>query len=153
MEKGIKKILSRLKLEYAFLWAAVIVLVILYEGEVLPSGTFVEDAQAVYILQSAAILLTLGLIPLSLRLFTLSVCRNIRNYLPADALKSYRRWSEIRLALLITPLLFDISVYYATMNTMGVLCAGMIAIALLFCIPSENRLYNELGLLENKNKN
>ena len=116
MEKGIKKILSRLKLEYAFLWAAVIVLVILYEGEVLPSGTFVEDAQAVYILQSAAILLTLGLIPLSLRLFTLSVCRNIRNYLPADALKSYRRWSEIRLALLITPLLFDISVYYATMN-------------------------------------
>ena len=137
-----------MKSEYAFLWVAGIALVTLYECDVLPSGTLVENVQADYILQSAAILLTLGLIPFSLRLFSLSLCRNIRNLPLPFALKSYRRWSEIRLALLVAPLLFDISVYYATLNTMGLLCAGMVAIASLFCVPSKGRLWNELDLSE-----
>ena len=66
-----------------------------------------------------------------------------------EALKSYRRWSEIRLFLLAVPAIMGISFYYLTLNTTGIFCAAMALIASLFCVPSESRLLNELDLPEN----
>ena len=99
-----------------------------------------------YIMQVTSILLTICLIPLSLRLFNLSLTRYVSLLPLPEALKSYRRWSEIRIALLLVLALIDLSAYYWTMNTTGLLCAGMTVIASLFCIPSKQRLLNELQL-------
>lgn len=146
MEKELKRLIRILKAEYALMWVLTVLLAALYECDILPQGLFAGDAQMEYIMQVTSILLTICLIPLSLRLFNLSLTRYVSLLPLPEALKSYRRWSEIRIALLLVLALIDLSAYYWTMNTTGLLCAGMTIIASLFCIPSKQRLLNELQL-------
>ena len=100
MNKEIKKLLNFLKSEYLGLWAMPLLLVVLYETGALTEGTYAGDARMEYILQSVCILLTVCLIPLSLRLFSLNLVKRIKELPLQEALKSYRLWSEVRLALL-----------------------------------------------------
>lgn len=146
MEKELKRLIRILKAEYALMWVLTVLLAALYECDILPQGLFAGDAQMEYIMQVTSILLTICLIPLSLRLFNLSLTRYVSLLPLPEALKSYRRWSEIRIALLLVLALIDLSAYYWTMNTTGLLCAGMTVIASLFCIPSKQRLLNDLQL-------
>ncbi|ADY35616.1 hypothetical protein Bacsa_1027 [Phocaeicola salanitronis DSM 18170] len=146
MEKELKRLIRILKAEYALMWVLTVLLAALYECDILPQGLFAGDAQMEYIMQVTSILLTICLIPLSLRLFNQSLTRYVSLLPLPEALKSYRRWSEIRIALLLVLALIDLSAYYWTMNTTGLLCAGMTVIASLFCIPSKQRLLNELQL-------
>ena len=146
MEKELKRLIRILKAEYALMWVLTVLLAALYECDILPQGLFAGDAQMEYIMQVGSILLTICLIPLSLRLFNLSLTRYVSLLTLPEALKSYRRWSEIRIALLLVLALIDLSAYYWTMNTTGLLCAGMTVIESLFCNPSKQRLLNELQL-------
>lgn len=151
MEKELKRLVQILKGEYALLWILTLLLAGLYEYEILPQGLLAGNAQAEYIMQVASILLTVCLIPLSLRIFSLSLTRYVTGLPLPKALKSYRRWSEVRIALLLTASLINLSAYYWTMDTTGLLCAGMVIIASLFCIPSKERLLNELHLSDISN--
>ena len=140
MEERINKTVKYLQAEYIMIWILPIVLVILYETGIMTEGDYAGDARMDYILQTIGILLTVGLIPLSLRLLL---------SLP-DALSSYRRWNEIRLGLLVVPVLTNLSFYYLTLNTTGLFCAAMSLIASLFCVPTRKRIWNELDLLKEK---
>ena len=151
MNKEIKKLLNFLKSEYLGLWAMPLLLVVLYETGALTEGTYAGDARMEYILQSVCILLTVCLIPLSLRLFSLNLVKRIKELPLQEALKSYRLWSEVRLALLMAPAILGISFYYLTLNTSGLFCACMALIASLFCVPSRKRLLDELDLPEDIN--
>lgn len=146
MEKEITCLLNCLKIEYALLWIICTLTVLLYELDVLPQGILVGDARTDYILQVSGILLAVGLIPLSLRLFSLSLTKYIKQLALAEALKSYRRWNEVRIGLLLTAGLTNLSIYYWTLNTTGLLCAGMVFVASMFCIPGRERMLNELDL-------
>ncbi|CCZ71271.1 hypothetical protein QVO10_02595 [Bacteroides gallinaceum] len=146
MEKELKRLIRILKAEYALMWVLTVLLAALYECDILPQGLFAGDAQMEYIMQVTSILLTICLIPLSLRLFNLSLTRHIAALPLKNALKSYRRWSEIRIALLTVASLASLSAYYWTMDTTGLLCTGMTVIASLFCVPGKERLLSELNL-------
>ena len=146
MEKELKSLRRILKAEYALMWVLTVLLAALYECDILPQGLFAGDAQMEYIMQVTSILLTICLIPLSLRLFNLSLTRHIAALPLKNALKSYRRWSEIRIALLTVASLASLSAYYWTMDTTGLLCTGMTVIASLFCVPGKERLLSELNL-------
>ena len=134
MEKELKRLIRILKAEYALMWVLTVLLAALYECDILPQGLFAGDAH------------TICLIPLSLRLFNLSLTRHIAALPLKNALKSYRRWSEIRIALLTVASLASLSAYYWTMDTTGLLCTGMTVIASLFCVPGKERLLSELNL-------
>lgn len=138
--------LTRLKAEYALLWALPLLLAALYESDVLPRGIYADHPQTEYLLQTAGILLAIVLIPLSLRLFQLSLTRHVRQLPLTEALRSYRRWSEVRLCLLLTAALSNLTVYYWTLSTTGLLCAGMVMAATLFCVPGQKRMEDELSL-------
>ncbi len=69
-----------------------------------------------------------------------------------EAVKSYRRWNEVRVCLLLVAALVNLSVYYWTMDTTGVLCAGMVLVASLFCIPGRERVVSELDLQRNEER-
>lgn len=153
MKEGIKRLLRILQVEFAMLWMLVVLLVVLYEYDVLPQGVFADDAQACYVMQVTGILLTVGMIPLSLRMFSLSLTRYVRRLSLPDALVSYRRWSEVRLGMLLAPALFDMTVYYTTLDTTGLLCAGMVLLVSLFCVPGRTRLLKELDLEQNRPSN
>ena len=146
MEKELKRLLWCLRIEYVLAWLGIALLVLLYETDFLPQGALVEDAQADYVMQVTGILLAVGLIPFSLRLFSLSLTHHVQALSLPQALTSYRRWSEVRLALLFAAGLFNFSAYYCTLNTTGLLCGGMVLVALLFCVPGRDRLHRELNL-------
>lgn len=148
MKKQIKHLLRIQVGSYIALWAIPALLVFLYETGHLPEGIYAGDAQLEYMLQCVSILLTVGLIPFALRLFNLNLVKRIKELPLAEALKSYRIWSDIRLCLLFVPVMLNLSFYYLTMNTTGLFCAAMALLASLFCVPSENRIMNELDLPE-----
>lgn len=115
-----------LVVDFAVVWC------VLYETDVFPQGSLVGDVRAEYILQTVGILLAVCLIPLSLRMFSLSLTRYVRQLSLPEALVSYRRWCEIRLAMLGAPVLFNLTVYYTTLNLTSLLCVGMLLVASLF---------------------
>ena len=146
MKEQIKHLLKIQIVSFVALWALPLLLVVLYETSVLPEGIYAGHVQTEYILQSATILLTIGLVPFSLRLFSLNLVKRIKELPLTDALKSYRIWSDIRYCLLFVPAMLSLSFYYLTLNTTGLYCAIIALIASLFCVPSYNRIVNELDL-------
>lgn len=148
MEKKIKRLLQWLQLEYILVWGLPLVLVALYEAGVMTEGVYAGDARMDYILQTVGILLAVGLIPMSLRLFSLSLVKHVKQLSLQEALKSYRRWSEVRIGMLLVAILVNLSFYYLTMNNTGILCAVMALIASLFCIPTRKRMLDELDLVK-----
>lgn len=152
MEKTINQLLRCLQIEYILFWVLVALTAILYETNVMPQGVFVDDSRTAYMLEVLGVLLAVGLIPLSLRLFSLSLVRCVKQRALADAIVSYRRWSEIRLALLLVPALLNLSVYYWTLETTGLLCAAMVMVGSLFCVPGKQRIMSELNLESDEEK-
>jgi hypothetical protein len=151
MKEQIKRILIIQKSAFLGVWTAPLLLVVLYETGLYQEGLLAGNAQMEYILQSVSILLTIGLIPFALRMFNLNLVKRIKELPLQQALKSYQTWSLLRLALLFVPAIMALSFYYLTMNTTNLFCACMTLIATLFCVPSENRIKNELDLPENLN--
>ena len=152
MEKKIRQLLQCLRIEYVLIWVLPLLLAALYETGVMTEGMYAGDVRMDYILQSVGILLAVGLIPLSLRLFSLSLVKNVKQLSLPEALKSYRRWSEIRIGMLLVPVLVNLSFYYLTLNNTGVLCAMMALIASLFCIPTRKRMLDELDLVKGESE-
>ena len=146
MEKKIRQLLRYLQIEYVAVWVLPLLLVALYETGVMTEGAYAGDVRMDYVLQ------TVGLIPLSLRLFSLSLVKNVKQRSLPEALKSYRRWSEIRTGMLVVPVLVNLSFYYLTLNNTGVLCAMMALIASLFCVPTRKRMLDELDLVKEENE-
>ena len=151
MKEQIKRILIIQKSAFIGVWTAPLLLVVLYETGLYQEGLLAGNAQMEYILQSVSILLTIGLIPFALRMFNMNLVKRIKDLPLQQALKSYQIWSILRLALLFVPAIMALSFYYLTMNTTNLFCACMALIATLFCVPSENRIKNELDLPENLN--
>ena len=151
MKEQIKRILIIQKSAFLGVWTAPLLLVVLYETGLYQEGLLAGNAQMEYILQSVSILLTIGLIPFALRMFNLNLVKRIKELPLQQALKSYQAWSLLRLALLFVPAILSLSFYYLTMNTTNLFCACMALVATLFCVPSENRIKNELDLPENLN--
>ena len=152
MKEKIRKILSIQKCAFITVWVAPILLAVLYETGVFQKGVFQGNAQMEYVFQSVSILLTIGLIPFALRMFNLNLVKRIKDLPLEQALKSYQKWSDVRLCLLFVPAILGVSFYYLTMNTTNLFCACMALIATLFCVPSENRIKNELDLPEEINE-
>ena len=146
MNTKINTTVNILRLEYSLIWILTLVIIVLYETEILQQGSLAGNAQAEYISQLTGVLLTIILIPMSLRLFNISLTRYIKQLTFQKALSSYRRWSEIRIFLLLVVAIVNISLYYSLFDISNLLCGAMSLLASLFCIPGRQRLITELDL-------
>ena len=144
MEKKIDKLVKILKLEYILFWCVTVLLVVSYEMGSITEGSLVGDGRSEYILQMMGVVMTIVFLPMSLKVFSVVVKRWVRFKSEDEALKSYRRWSEIRLALLLITVLFNLNVYYQILDTSALLCAGMGLLTSLFCVPGVGRVMTEL---------
>ena len=149
MKEQIKRILKWQIVAFILVWALPLVYALLHETGVLSQGALAGDARMKYIFQTIGILMTIVLIPFALRIFNLNLVKRIQELPLQQALKSYRIWADVRLALLVVPALINLQFYYLTLNNTGLFCAAMSLIASLFCVPSESRIKNELDLPEN----
>ncbi len=139
-----KKLIRRLKIEYVIFWLLAIILFSVYESGLLAEGALLTDPLSCYIAQTVGVLLALCLIPASLKMFSMALFKRIVKLPVEEALVSYCRWCEIRLALLTIVVLINLSVYYLTLSSIGGLCALLGLLASLFCLPSSTRIKGDL---------
>lgn len=113
-----------------------VVLVVLFETDVLPSGLMATEKQTEFLLTTLMELLTLASVYMALRLFKFDKVHQELVTLKADGL---RRWGLIRLVILLLPMPLNTVLYYLFMNTTFGYMAIILAICLPFVYPSEAR--------------
>ena len=133
--------ISKLRFQYFFTIAVVLVFVILYEFCGLDKPTFLLDPASEYWLTTVVTLLTIGLVPLSLKLLNFE---RVRSKLK-EGDGAYFRWGTLRWLLLSVALVMNTAVYYAfsTGTSCGYL-ALLCAVAYLFVWPSQSRMNEEI---------
>lgn len=142
---GIEKILKRLRLEFILMWVLSAVLAVCYETDLFTEGLCVGDATVSYVLEAAAILLTLAAVPVALKISGHFLRRRLAGRTLEEASVILLRWSEVQVFLLTIVVLIDVSVYYATLESLGILCAAVGLVASLLCLPSRTKLENYLS--------
>lgn len=113
-----------------------VVLVVLFETDVLPSGLMATEKQTEFLLTTLMELLTLASVYMALRLFKFEKVHQELVTRKADGL---RRWGLIRLAILLLPMPLNTVLYYLFMNTTFGYMAIILAVCLPFVYPSEAR--------------
>ena len=131
-----KKTLRQLQTFMFSMIGITVVLVVLFETDVLPSGLMATEKQTEFLLTTLMELLTLASVYMSLRLFKFEKVHQELVTRKADGL---RRWGLIRLAILLLPMPLNTVLYYLFMNTTFGYMAIILAICLPFVYPSEAR--------------
>lgn len=144
----LKRVVKVLQMAFGSLWGVAILMFIAFESGALEEGWLVDRPRMVYVVETAAILLTLGGVPLSLKGFHYLLTHKMLILPLTDALVSYKRWGLVRMAILALIVWGNIWVYYATVETTGGLCALIGLVTSLFCQPSIRRTMNDLKIAE-----
>ena len=115
-------------LVYTLLVAVALVIVLLYELDVLEAGTLADSKQTEFVAMTTMELTSLAAAFLGLRLFKFKA---IHNDLVRRKEIAMWKWGMTRLLLLEAPMVIDTLLYYIYMNT----TYGYLAIILLLCLP------------------
>lgn len=123
--------------------AVCLAIIVPYENDWLMAGALQSDKVLEYYVAIAMELITICLIPLSLRLFKFKAIKRALMNNPTSGLK---RWGSIRLAMLTVPMMVNAWLYYQFMNVafgyMGII--GLLS--LVFIYPSKTRCEAETTL-------
>lgn len=120
-----------------------LLLVVLYENDILVCGVLSGYNNAEFLSVSMMEILTIGAIPLTLRMFKF---KKIVSSLTSDeAMSSHNLlvWGSIRMILLCVPLMINTLLYYLYMNTTFGYMGIILLICLPFVYPSMGRCINE----------
>ena len=140
-----KQKLSLLRWQF-FIWPLqALILLVLCETDVLPVGLWAgeEMSQASFLLLTGVQLLTLCVIPVSLKLLHWTSIRKQFQTEAPSAFRSYLLWNMVRCSLLGMVLLLNLGIYYSMLHTSGALGALIIMAAYAFCWPSELKIKTE----------
>ncbi|MFA6727814.1 MAG: hypothetical protein WCS17_06315 [Prevotella sp.] len=100
-----------------------------------------HSGQAQFICQTLLEILTIGAIPLALRLFKL---KKIHQELVSKPEKALLKWGQLRIWILFLPLLLNIIFYYASMapgfGYMGII----LFLCLFFIVPTKGRCSEDI---------
>lgn len=139
-EIEIDKVQRILKFNFFFSLSWVLLLVIIYETELVVPGTWADAHEMQFLLLSLMEILTIVCIPLALKLF---VMKRVRRKLVEGKGAALLRLGFIRHLLLWLPMILNTYFYYNTMSA----AFGYMAIILLLCMffvyPSAARCYAE----------
>ena len=135
-----KTISKKLTILYMSLAAMALIVILLYETDMLEAGLMQEKKQSEFILTALMELISLGAAFLGLRLFKF---KNVHNDLVSRKAPAMMKWGMIRLLILEVPMLVDTLLYYIYMNTTFGYLAVMLLLCLPFVFPSMNRCQAE----------
>ena len=130
----------------AEMYAGIVVslaVVILYENRILSLGGFSSDANTEFITMSIMTIFTIGMIPLSLKLFKLS---GIKAQLASGKGCALSKWGSVRMMMLCVPMAANTLLYYlfdknTAFGYMAIICLA----CLIFVYPSTGRCVSETG--------
>ena len=135
-----KKVSKQLMAFYIAQIALALVVVVLFELDVLPVGVMADDKQSDFIFTALMEIVSLGAAFLGLRLFKFKA---IHDDLVKRQEKAMWKWSMARLIILEAPMVIDTLLYYIYMNTTYGYLAIIMLLTLPFVFPSENRCIAE----------
>jgi len=123
-----KKVSQQLIAFYTAQIVLALVIVVLFELDILPTGIMADDKQTDFLLTATMEIVSLGAAFLGLRLFKFEV---VSKNLVERKEKAMWKWGMIRLLILEAPMVINTLLYYIFMNT----TFGYLAIILLLCLP------------------
>ena len=123
-----KKVSQQLIAFYTAQIALALVIVVLFELDMLPTGIMADDKQTDFLLTATMEIVSLGAAFLGLRLFKFEV---VSKSLVEQKEKAMWKWGMTRLLILEAPMVINTLLYYIFMNT----TFGYLAIILLLCLP------------------
>ena len=135
-----KKVIKQLMAFYIAQIALALVVVVLFELDVLPVGVMADDKQSDFIFTALMEIVSLGAAFLGLRLFKFKA---IHDDLVNRQEKAMWKWGMARLIILEAPMVIDTLLYYIYMNTTYGYLAIIMLLTLPFVFPSENRCIAE----------
>lgn len=141
--KHIKRILT------AEMYASIavsLVIVILFETDVLLPGVLADNTTDEFLTVSCMEIITVCMIPLALRLFRF--CK-VSSELKSGHRQALVKWGSLRMAMLCVPMMANTLMYYlygfnVAFSYMGIIC--LICLPLIY--PSTSRCANETGMQE-----
>ena len=135
-----KKVSKQLMAFYIAQIALALVVVVLFELDVLPVGVMADDKQSDFIFTALMEIVSLGAAFLGLRLFKFKA---IHDDLVKRQETAMWKWGMARLIILEAPMVIDTLLYYIYMNTTYGYLAIIMLLTLPFVFPSENRCIAE----------
>lgn len=131
--------LTRQKTIFWILLLIVAATILLFETGILQKGGLTTYNTNRYIIDVTVIFLTIGLIPLARKKFGKSM-EKAKNADEETLLKTYRRESEIRMALLFVVMITNIGLYYGSGNESMIYCALAGLVTYLLSYPSNKEI-------------
>ncbi len=129
-----------LKANFFFMVVVALLLVALYECDILEPTSLSEDVQLVFVLQIVMELLSIVAIPAALKMFSLGVVR--RKLLKGKG-SALLPWGTARINMLCLPMLVNIFLYYQTMSPAFGYMGIILFLCLFFIYPSMGRCTSE----------
>ena len=123
-----KTVSKQLTAFYTVQIALALVIIVLFETDVLPAGVKADDKQSDFVLTALMEIISLGAAFLGLRLFKF---KPIHNDLVSRKEPAMWKWGMARLIILEAPMVINTLLYYIYMNT----TFGYLGIILLLCLP------------------
>ena len=108
-----------------------------------------EHSQNATTITSIYLIYLVASIPLSLKFFN-SAAKKLANIElnNEEKIKKYTQYSFLRLLAISISLFIGIILFYALSSRSMIYCAGIAAVALVFCKPSEVKMANDLNINE-----
>ena len=123
-----KKVSKQLTAFYIAQIVIALVIIVLFETDVLPTGIKADDKQSDFVLTALMEIISLGAAFFGLRLFKFKA---IHNDLVSRKETAMWKWGMARLIILEAPMVINTLLYYIYMNT----TYGYLGIMLLLCLP------------------
>lgn len=136
-----KKVQHILLTEYLLCVGISLILVLLYENDLLLPGYAADRTSEQYVFQIVLELLTLAVIPSSLYLFK---TKKVEGQLHTLGEKALLRWGSIRMLALGIPLMANTFLYYRFMSVAFGYMAIILFLSMFFVFPSKARCRVEL---------
>lgn len=131
-----KKVSKQLTAFYIAQIVIALVLIVLFETDMLPVGIKADDKQSDFVLTALMEIVSLGAAFLGLRLFKF---KPIHNDLVNRKAPAMWKWGMARLIILEAPMVINTLLYYIYMNTTFGYLGIMLLLCLPFVFPSKNR--------------
>lgn len=120
-------------------WAPIAVclaIIVPYENDWLIAGAWESETMREYYLAITMEIITICLIPLSLRLFKF---KKVRSSLTASPARSLLRWASARMLMLTVPMMVNCWLYYQFMNVAFGYMGIIDLLCMMFVYPSRTR--------------
>ena len=148
MQNNEENTIKRLSIEFSLLYAGYILtaalFALVYESQPLAKGFLAGNATAAYVINPVCIMLTLLIVPLSIKVFGNMLTRHLSLSFP-ERVARYRMLWGTRIVSFAIVTIFDLWAYYATVNNIGGFCALICIVTSLLFIPSRKHIRDDLN--------